>query len=72
MKNGLPSFIDVQDIHYGRTALHYAILCENLYLVRLLVQYGANTKLKDSDGTTPLKMARDLDRASVHVKLFEF
>ena len=62
--------IDVQN-NEGRTALHYAVMKEETELVRLLVEHGANTKLQDSDGITPLKLAQDLPPTEARDKTFD-
>lgn len=41
----------------GRTALHYAVSNRNYEMVSLLVGNGADIHRRDSDGSTPLKVA---------------
>lgn len=41
----------------GRTALHQAVLCNNIIFVKELLAYNANHSSKDVDGNTPLHLA---------------
>lgn len=56
--------IDVVDAD-GRSALHHAVMLGNLDLVKLFLEYGANTRIKDDDGNLPLYYAEDLAYADV-------
>jgi len=50
--------IDLDRINMaGMTALHQAVLDDNLVMVRLLIQHGARMNKKDEDGWTPLHAA---------------
>jgi len=50
--------IDLDRINMsGMTALHQAVLDDNLVMVRLLIQHGAKINKKDEDGWTPLHAA---------------
>jgi len=50
--------IDLDRINMaGMTALHQAVLDDNLVMVRLLIQHGAKMNKKDEDGWTPLHAA---------------
>jgi len=50
--------IDLDRINMsGMTALHQAVLDDNLVMVRLLTQHGAKINKKDEDGWTPLHAA---------------
>ena len=48
--------IDGRDLHYGRTALHYAGL-RDVSLVRLLLDRGADPLIKDNENRTPADAA---------------
>ncbi len=43
--------------HNGRTALHAAVESQEVELVEVLLEYGANSELPDADGTTALQLA---------------
>ena len=48
----------------GKTALHFAVLAQNLNLVELLLQYNAEPNVKDNyevGFNTPLHLAADLN-----------
>jgi len=49
----------------GQTALHYAASCGHADIVKYLVDLGANTEVKDSDGATPLDVASELDIVNI-------
>src|SRR5262249_10550026 len=42
----------------GKTALHYAATAGHLRVITLLLEHGANTRLRDAEGDTPLDLAR--------------
>lgn len=44
----------------GRTALHYAVLRKSVDAVRLLLENGASTSIKDNDDDTPLDVAKNI------------
>jgi ankyrin repeat protein len=66
------SDIDHQD-DYKFTALMYATKGEYFELVKWLLGTGANPTKKDADGKTALKMAKDMEHASLvkYLKMFE-
>ena len=41
----------------GQTALHYAVISGNLFLVTMLLQHGAKINMQDYEGQTPLYLA---------------
>ena len=43
---------------HGRTALHLAAMTDERWLIQLLLDSGADRRLKDDSGATPLKYAR--------------
>ena len=45
--------VDLPSNKDKKTPLHYAVLSNNKTVVRLLLDYNANSSLKDSDGKTP-------------------
>ncbi|XP_035774245.1 uncharacterized protein LOC118457073 isoform X2 [Anopheles albimanus] len=49
--------IDVASTCFRTTPLHLACLCNDLTRVKLLLRYGANPRLANSDGVTPLLLA---------------
>ncbi len=46
----------------GRTALHYAAAAGFLEVLRILLEYGADYRIRDQQGETPLALARRYDR----------
>ncbi len=46
----------------GRTALHYAAAAGFLDVMTLLLDHGANYRMRDREGETPLDLARRYDR----------
>jgi len=44
-------------LKHGRTLLHYAVYHEKIEFVKFLLQNGANAKIEDHVGYTPLDMA---------------
>ena len=53
------SYINYQDPLYGNTALHYAVKMGNFELVQMLLLYGADRKLRNLKGITPLDEYED-------------
>lgn len=51
--------VNIQGKVYHRTALHYAVDRANLQSVKLLIEGGADTKIKDIAGKTALDIAQD-------------
>lgn len=47
-----------QKDNQGNTALHYAVFTKNYEKMKLLVQKGANPKIKNEEGITPLDLAK--------------
>ncbi|EFO96604.1 CRE-GLP-1 protein [Caenorhabditis remanei] len=45
------------DKYHGRTALHYAALCDNIEMVEFLVMKNSNKDKQDEAGQTPLMLA---------------
>jgi ankyrin repeat protein len=43
--------------HLGRTALHFAVDCNNPVVVELLLEHGADAETADFQGRTPLLVA---------------
>ncbi|MBE7491695.1 MAG: ankyrin repeat domain-containing protein [Planctomycetes bacterium] len=43
--------------HYGRTALHLAILRDEVEIVRVLLQHGASVHIEDRKGRSPWDIA---------------
>ena len=54
--NRCPKIIDVQDVD-GQTALHVAATNGNLACVKILLDAGADSTLRDVEGLTPLQQA---------------
>lgn len=46
-----------QKNHVGLTALHHAVLTNNLDIVKILLSYGSDVNAQDNDGFTPLHTA---------------
>jgi len=55
------AMIDSQD-NDGRTALHYAVLNDDMESVRILVDNHANKTIKDNKGETPEDLSRGIIR----------
>ena len=51
--NSMSIFFDTE----GQTALHHCCLDGNLELVKLLVKFGADTRLANRDGWSPYHIA---------------
>ncbi|ETN61320.1 hypothetical protein AND_007027 [Anopheles darlingi] len=49
--------IDVASTCFRTTPMHLACLCNDLARVKLLLRYGANPRLANSEGVTPLLLA---------------
>lgn len=45
------------DRFHGRTALHYAALCDNIEMVEFLISRNSNTDKQDEAGMTPIMLA---------------
>lgn len=75
IKNGADP--NLQDIHLGLTALHWAVIYKNIEIVKLLLMSGANTNLEsriispnhlkvmNKGGRTPLWFAQDYQIAEL-------
>ncbi len=46
----------------GRTALHYAAAAGFLEVMTILLEHGADYRIRDQQGETPLALARRSDR----------
>lgn len=57
-------YIDTQN-NVGDTPLHYAAHYENLEIVQLLLENGANANIKNYKGETPLDVARQQDNPAI-------
>ena len=65
--------IDInQRNHSGLTALHYAVLTNNLDTVKLLVSHGADVNVQDVNGFSPLHTAAALGYIHVSAMLIVF
>ncbi|RMC08237.1 hypothetical protein DUI87_14478 [Hirundo rustica rustica] len=49
----MPFLADANGDGEGQTALHYAATCEFLDIVELLLQWGADPRLRDQEGCLP-------------------
>lgn len=71
LKNGYGN-IDESD-EYKATSLHYATIYENIELIKLLLEYGANPNAQDAQGKrTPLHMAIMCDNKDIARLLVEY
>ena len=52
-KEGLAEYINTVDFDSGRTALHIACLVQNYHTLKILLEYGADYKIKDKEGYEP-------------------
>jgi ankyrin repeat protein len=52
------ALIDWQDL-YGNSALHHAARGSKKNLIKLLLEHGANTSLKNEEGKTPLDIVTE-------------
>lgn len=55
---------NIQDDN-GNTPLHDAVACGSEPVARVLLDHGARTDIKANNGRTPLRAARDADRAGL-------
>lgn len=53
----------------GETPLHFAVKIGSNRIVKLLLDYGADTTVQNNDGITPLQSAREFNKTNI-VKLF--
>ncbi|STX28807.1 Ankyrin-repeat containing protein. Substrate of the Dot/Icm secretion system [Legionella beliardensis] len=53
----IPNDLDKKDVTLERTALHWAVACQNLDCARVLVKAGVSLDLQDKEGKTPLHKA---------------
>jgi len=60
LDDGAQASINAQDL-FGRTALYYAVLNNDINAVNLFIAYGADPSLADRDGTSPIDLAKDQD-----------
>jgi len=58
VSNEIKRVLSIQD-NSGDTALHLATSNGNLSLVRIFLEYGANAKVQNNDGYTPLHMIKE-------------
>ena len=50
--------VDLQNRHWGKTALHYAVEKGNLKIIKYLVEKGADANLQNEGGRTALHYAK--------------
>lgn len=55
-----------------KTMLHYAVENNNIGLAKLLLERGANPKIKDNDGITPAELAKKLGNFTIKKILNEY
>lgn len=53
---GLEDLINNRD-NLGRTALHLAVLCDKIGIIRALLDNGADPDIKDANGSRPLELS---------------
>ena len=78
MKNKIEKFekqknkvdLNLQDFE-KRTALHFAVINEDVFMVYKLLIKGANCYLKNEGGLTPYKLSKNLNNEFIQ-KLFVF
>jgi len=58
--------------HGKRSALMFAVLCEDLELVKSLITAGANVKDKDEDGETAIGLAKSLPSQEIYNFLLKY
>jgi hypothetical protein len=62
----------LQDINMrdqlGRTALHYAVIANNLPAAEILLKAGANTSIADTQDLTPIKYAITQDMINIFLR----
>lgn len=56
---------NVDKIHAGKTALHFAIINEHLTLINLLIDFGANCLLKNDLGLSALDYAKQTNNTKL-------
>ncbi|XP_063926962.1 B-cell lymphoma 3 protein homolog [Zophobas morio] len=59
---------NVKDMKSGRTALFHAAECHDVNLVELLMQHGADTKIRNFFGTSPHDAMFELDDMPLKIK----
>lgn len=63
-------YCDVNDYSAGKTALMFAAMCSNSEMVQLLLDYGADKRVKDYDGRTAYDIAVEYENTDV-IKILE-
>lgn len=60
-----PHLVDVQDVKYGWSPLHRALICGHHSVVQMLLKMGADPNLKTAVGEPPLYLAADLNQPAL-------
>lgn len=64
-EEGMMDYINYNDTIKGWTALHQACYSRNYSAAKTLLEYGANTNIKDKKGQTPANLLHRLDNSHV-------
>ena len=70
VKYGKPNWKIGNKLHWEWTPLHSAVLQDNVDIVKVLLDHGADPNAKDSVGRTPQKLAEEHYKENV-VKFFK-
>lgn len=60
-----PALLNAKEATYGGTPLHWAALRGHATIVQFLIAQGADTKIRNGDGETPLDVARRAGKKEV-------
>jgi len=63
--NNYNDFIDVQEDITGNTPLHIAVVKKSIRIIKLLLNAGCNTNLKNNIGLTPLHIACNIKHVTI-------
>lgn len=55
--------VNAQD-NSGNTALHYAVLIRNKYVINLLMNHQADLNLKNNEGKSPLDLSKEIEEST--------
>lgn len=70
VKYGRPNLKLGNKLHWNWTPIHWAVLQDNVGIIKILLEAGADPDIKDSVGRTPAKLADEHYKDKV-IKFFK-